>query len=561
MLYSEGALTKKIFKTLSVTCLLFFVAFTAMYLAELGNAENQIKDQEHQYIQYEKLLQTAINEGTVKVIVKLWVPNLKKLTGDSTKYGTVQPGQEFSWGGALADVILKDEIDFIARSVLEGLAGTKYTANHIYASIPYIALDVSPEALILLESFPEVLSINEDRRDSLIDPLEEYGDSAKGLAKNLETNSQLLNNTVSIVGADDAWDLGYTGSAWYVAVLDTGIRRSHSFFQGKNIVEACFAQGEGGLGDCPNGNSTMTGTDSAAHHPSTYDGWDHGTHVAGIAAGNYGSLFGVAKDANIIAVQVFSRFADCYPSISGDQPCVSAWVSDQIAALDHVYSIRGTYGIASVNMSLGGGMYSTSCDTDARKAMIDNLQAVGIATVIATGNAAYCGAISAPACISSSISVGASTDGDAEYDFNNWHPALQELFAPGVSIYSSTGDSNTSYESWSGTSMATPHVAGAWAILRQANPYASVDEILSALQNTGFSIYSNCDGYVTPIPRIQIDAALLGLVSPEAPQNPIPSHEATGVSVDTNLNWDDCAFTDSYDVYFSSTYPPYLWPM
>jgi subtilisin family serine protease len=265
-----------------------------------------------------------------------------------------------------------------------------------------------------------------------------------------------LGESVSLIGADAAWDLGYTGAGWYVAILDTGIRRTHEFFQGKTIVEACFSNG----GDCPNGQTEMAGPGAAAHYENIYQGWDHGTHVAGIATGNKGTYFGVAKDSHIIAIQIFSRFSadEC-----GGTPCVMSWSSDQLKALEYVYLLRGTYSIASVNMSLGGGSYSTYCDTDSRKSAIDNLRAVNIATVIATGNNGYCGYVSSPSCISTAVAVGATDKTDVEAYYSNWSVALQDLFAPGSSIRSSTGDSDNSYESWSGTSMATPHVAGAWA--------------------------------------------------------------------------------------------------
>jgi hypothetical protein len=84
--------------------------------------------------------------------------------------------------------------------------------------------------------------------------------------------------------------------------------------------------------------------------------------------------------------------------------------SDTLAGLDYIFSIRGSYKIAAVNMSLGGGGYSSFCDSDSRKASIDNLRNAGIATAIATGNNGYCGYISSPGCISSAISVGSSTN-------------------------------------------------------------------------------------------------------------------------------------------------------
>jgi len=157
---------------------------------------------------------------------------------------------------------------------------------------------------------------------------------------------------------------------------------------------------------------------------------------------------------------------------------------------------------------MGIGRISSACDTDSRKASIDNLRNAGIATVIATGNNEYCGYVNAPACISSSISVGASTDGDTEWGPSNWHATLQKLFAPGYSVYSSTGSSDSSYENRSGTSMAAPHVAGACALIKQAKPTATVTGILSALQTTGKGIKSFCDYYTTAIPRIQVDKAI-----------------------------------------------------
>src|SRR5204863_8626591 len=115
----------------------------------------------------------------------------------------------------------------------------------------------------------------------------------------------------------------------------------------------------------------------------------HGTHVAGIAAGNGAgagvSFSGMAKGAQIMAVQVFSKFtraSDC----GGSAPCVLAWTSDIIAGLERVYAVRGARNIAAANLSLGSGGATTACDTDPTKPIIDNLRASGIATVVAGGN-------------------------------------------------------------------------------------------------------------------------------------------------------------------------------
>ena len=176
----------------------------------------------------------------------------------------------------------------------------------------------------------------------------------------------------------------------------------------------------------------------------------------------------------------------------------AAWDSDILAGLNYIYSLRSTYKIAAVNMSLGGGAYYYYCDyaEATMKDAIDLLRGVGIATAIATGNNGYCGYISSPACISTSVAVGASTKSDKEALFNNYDPYHQRLFAPGKSINSSTGDSNSSYDSWDGTSMATPHVTGTWALLKQAIPAGTVTDLLDALRAKGKKIYSLCSGCV-----------------------------------------------------------------
>ncbi len=461
---------------------------------------------------YAALQQKAASEGSARVIVKLAVPQIQELTDAANIYCSPDPGKETNWGGIQADMALSDAIAFAAQSALLELRGNVYEVKHIYKSIPYMALQVSPEALTILSSSPSVLGIEEDVPFKLDDPVEDNGQAKgeEGSAAKEDPDPPLLNNTVNIVGASNAWAMGYTGSGRYVAILDTGIRSTHQFFTGKTIVEACYAAGSDGVGpvgDCPNGLVSQTGAGSAVHYASTYSGYDHGTHVAGIAAGNYGTLYGVAKDANIIAVKVFSMFPA--GSYCGTSPCVLSWNSDSLAGLDYVYSIRGTYSIAAVNMSLGGGSYAAACDTDARKAAIDNLRAAGIATVISTGNSGYCGSIGSPSCISTCVATGSTTDADVRSSFSNWHATMQKLFAPGSSINSSTGGSDSSYQSWSGTSMAAPHVTGAWALVKQAKPTGTVTEILAALQATGVPITA-CAG--AAIPRIKIDLAINSLL-------------------------------------------------
>ena len=152
---------------------------------------------------------------------------------------------------------------------------------------------------------------------------------------------------------------------------------------------------------------------------------------------------GVAKDATLIAVQVFSRF-DNATYCGSSAPCILSFSSDQMQGLERVYALRTSLTIASANMSLGGGTYTANCDGDALKPSLDNLRAAGIAVAIASGNNGYTNAISAPACISSAISVGATCDSsngyctgvDAVASYSNIASFIS-LLAPGSVVTSS----------------------------------------------------------------------------------------------------------------------------
>lgn len=189
-----------------------------------------------------------------------------------------------------------------------------------------------------------------------------------------------------------------------------------------------------------------------------------------------------------------------------------------------MYALRNTYDIAAVNMSLGGGQYDSYCDNDSRKPIIDQLKAANIATVVSAGNEAYESWVGAPACISSAITVASSTKSDARSWFSNWGPLI-DLVAPGTSIYSSYVDSNHDghFAYLSGTSMAAPHVTGAWATLRSAFPNATVNQILAALQSTGANI---TDGKLAK-KRINVNRARLVLAS-----NPDPDPDPTAPAND-----------------------------
>lgn len=161
--------------------------------------------------------------------------------------------------------------------------------------------------------------------------------------------SPLLSQSVPLIGADQAWAAGFDGTGIVVAILDTGVDKTHPFLAGKVVEGACFSSS----GICPNGLTTQIGGGSAVPGAYAANGCQHGTYVAGIAAGSGASFSGVARGARIIAVQVFSRLPGSQCAGAGEDPCALASVSDLIAGGERVLTLSSQYAIAAVNVSLG----------------------------------------------------------------------------------------------------------------------------------------------------------------------------------------------------------------
>lgn len=233
-------------------------------------------------------------------------------------------------------------------------------------------------------------------------------------------------------------------------------------------------------------------------------------------AGKSASFSGVAKDANLIAMQVSSKLTNSQ-ACGGSAPCTTIFTSDWIKGLERVLALKNSFSIAAVNMSLGGVRYYSqlACDNAnlAAKAVIDNLRSVGIPTIVSSGNDGYFDSLRFPACISSAVSVGSTTLLDQISFFSNSAPFLN-LIAPGSQIYSSVPGGAYAFKS--GTSMAAPHVAGAWAVLKQQQPSGDVTTLLNALTHTGTYILDPLNSVSKP--RINLDKALQYLSDTPAPQ-------------------------------------------
>ncbi|MEV5316595.1 S8 family peptidase [Streptomyces sp. NPDC052687] len=217
-------------------------------------------------------------------------------------------------------------------------------------------------------------------------------------------------------------------------VIDTGVRISHSDFGGR----------------------AANGYDAIDNDNVAQDGHGHGTHVAGTVAGN---AYGVAKKARIVGVRVLNN--------SG-----SGTTAQVVAGIDWV--ARNAVKPAVANMSLGGGA-DTAIDTAVRNAI-----ATGVTFAVAAGNENTNASTRSPARVTEAITVGATTSSDARASYSNYGTVL-DLFAPGSSITSAWNSGDTATNTISGTSMATPHVAGAAALYLADNPTATPAQVSSAL--------------------------------------------------------------------------------
>jgi len=354
------------------------------------------------------------------------------------------------------------------RAVDAALDGTGSAVTRRYRAVDAVAADLDRAGIARLRSTPGVIGVEPDR------------------ASRVAVSSNIIQ-----VRAAAAQNAGATGRGATLAILDTGVDATHPMLAGRVVGEACFSRS----GNCPNAQTTMYGSGAAA--PCTYSSTcGHGTHVAGIAAGNDGVHVGVAPEATVLAVQVFSR--------SGNSAI--SWTSDQMAGLDWVYAQRATFSIAAVNLSLGFSLYTdrATCDADGigigYRTVTDRLRTAGIATIAATGNDGSATGVSFPACMTGVYGVGSVGDADAVSSFSNRND-LMSYWAPGEGIYSSV-PGGYGYES--GTSMATPHVTGAFAVLHAAYPTATLDQTAARLTATGVIPSGDAHGR----PRIDVWGAI-----------------------------------------------------
>ncbi|AUD61317.1 alkaline serine protease [Shewanella sp. Pdp11] len=290
-----------------------------------------------------------------------------------------------------------------------------------------VLVNASPQQIKALRSDPKVKYIEQDQVMSVMPMMEANADQPSptwGIDRIDQRNLPL----------DSNYHTDYDGSGVTAFVIDTGVLNTHNEFGGRASSGYDFIDNDYDATDC-NG---------------------HGTHVAGTIGG---STYGVAKNVNVVGVRVLN----C--SGSGSNSGVIAginWVKNNAS------------GPAVANMSLGGG--ASQATDDAVNAAV----AAGITFVVAAGNDNSNACNYSPARAADAITVGSTTSNDSRSSFSNYGTCL-DIYAPGSSITSSWYTSNSATNTISGTSMASPHVAGVAALYLDENPNLSPAQVTNLL--------------------------------------------------------------------------------
>jgi serine protease AprX len=355
--------------------------------------------------------------------------------------------------------------------------------NHRLSLVNGIALTIPVSALPALEADSEVVSVSLDH------PL-------RGLDE--------ITNTATNVPS--AWNAGYTGKGIGVAVIDSGINDNHPDLWNSSQSHSRVVYHE-----------DFTGTATSNSSGAQYDLYGHGTHVAGIIGGNgylsSGNYSGVAPAVNLVDLRVLDSTG-------------SGTDSNVIAAIQQAIALQNKYNIQAINLSLGRGI-AVSYTQDALCQAVESAWKAGIVVVVAAGNYGRLsvdgsdgyGTITAPGNDPFVLTVGAmnsngsssqasevmtsyTSKGPTTYD----HVVKPDIMAPGNAIVSLSAagatleaefptelvtgnDGNNDYFTLSGTSMATPVVTGAVALLLQQNSNLTPDQVKALLMQTTYGAF------------------------------------------------------------------------
>jgi subtilisin family serine protease len=461
--------------------------------------------------------------------------------------------------------------------LLTRLAGLNISDTQLFTYVPYLALNVDAAALEVLAADPTVMYIQFDGLNvgSLYDSTVLIG--AGGENGTIARGYTGAGQVVAVI------DTGIDKNHPFLVgkVVDEACYGSSFVLKqyiGVGVPPAVFVTEIDILikPNCPLDASAVTGPNTGLNCPDT--GCDHGTAVAGAITGRtedaiieteespgytIKAMTGVAPETKLISIKVASKINASIKvtvaSVGTSFPlcplygllgyaCSVAYDSDIIAGMERVYALRNTHNIAAVNVSLssvlapseleieelvqavqnGGNLFNLyltreECDTNnpIYRAVVEKLTSANIAVISSTGNNNL-DRISAPACVSGVISVGASEvlENEQEQVWPNTNIVnFIDLMAPGVNI--ATSWPGNRYGRETGTSMGAAHVTGAWAVLKQIDNDASIESIRTLLRNTGVEVK---DGDLA-FKRIQLNAAvdqLLGTLPSPILLAPLP---------------------------------------
>ena len=300
-----------------------------------------------------------------------------------------------------------------------------------------------------------------------------------------------LDESVPQIQADKLWNISVngtnlTGKGQTICIIDTGIDYNHSALGGgwgnKVIAGWRFLDG------CTINNQSCNCT---YNNSACYDDNGHGTHVAGIIASNNTTYRGVSPDSKLVVVKALNSNGE-------------GTIDNVISGINYCVDHSKEYNISIISMSLGTTDYHNNSYCDAEvpplTSAINKATAKNISVIVASGNEYNSNAISLPACIWNATPVGSVNGEDSISTLSNYW-SLPQIFAPGEKIYSSVPNGsceNCNPFGWKnlyGTSMATPHVAGAFALIRQYLELKGISKTSQELEdlfiNTGINIDSN----------------------------------------------------------------------